>query len=163
MKTVYTGGKTVPLGPRKVPCGKCAFCLTNNRSQWMFRIHHEMRNQMVPGWFLTLTYDEKHVKRVSYVDPDTGKYVRKLSLRFRDVQLFIKKIRKAKYYVKYVCVGEYGSQTKRPHYHMLIWTDCPDHELEAKWGLGRLDFGSLTMQSAMYTLKYIIQPKQRAS
>lgn len=135
-----------------VPCGKCAFCLTNKRSSWMFRIHHEMRSQDNKGYFLTLTYDERHVKRVAD---------RRLSLRFRDVQLFIKKLRKRKYYVKYICVGEYGGQTHRPHYHMLLWTDCPTLELEQLWKMGQIHFGTLTMRSAMYTLKYIIQPKQR--
>lgn len=118
----------------------------------MFRIHHEMRTQMHPGYFLTLTYSDKYVKRV----PDQG-----LSLRFRDVQLFLKQIRKWKYYAKYICVGEYGSTTKRPHYHLLLWTDTPPVVLERLWFRGTVQFGTLTMASAMYTLKYIIQPKQR--
>lgn len=134
----------------QVPCGKCAFCLVNKRSQWMFRIHHEMRTQMHRGYFITLTYDEKHVPRA---------YDGRLSLRFRDVQLYLKKIRKQNYYAKYICVGEYGGQTLRPHYHLLIWTDCPDKNLEKIWAKGRIHFGTLTMASAMYTLKYIIQPK----
>lgn len=134
-----------------VPCGKCAFCLTNRRSSWMFRIHHEMRTQEYKGHFLTLTYDEKHVKRVG----------KRLSLRFRDVQLFLKKVRKSGYYAKYVCVGEYGPQTKRPHYHMLLWTDCSTVDLDKLWQYGSIHFGRLSMASAMYTLKYIIQPKQK--
>lgn len=141
-----------------VPCNKCAFCLMNKRSQWMFRIFYEMKTQDNPGWFLTLTYDEKYVKRTPYG----------LSLRFRDVQLFLKKLRKAKYYAKYICVGEYGSKTARPHYHMLLWTNCPCMSLENYWKasngemFGRIHYGRLTMAAAMYTLKYIIQPKQKA-
>lgn len=118
----------------------------------MFRVYHEMRKQEYPGWFLTLTYDEKHVKRL----PDG-----RLSLRFRDVQLFLKTVRKRKFYAKYICVGEYGGVTKRPHYHMLLWTDCPPENLEKLWFRGHVHFGRITMQSAMYTLKYIIQPKER--
>lgn len=135
-----------------VPCGKCAFCLMNNRAQWMFRIHWEMHHQQNPGWFITLTYDERHVKRTP-----GGR----LSLRFRDIQLFLKRVRKKKYYCKYICVGEYGGTTKRPHYHMLLWTDCPIQKLESFWQMGSIHFGRITMQSAMYTLKYIIQPKQK--
>lgn len=147
MITVHHGGNA-----HLVPCGKCAFCLTNKRSQWMFRLAHEMRLQEHPGYFLTLTYDEKHVKRVH----DCG-----LSLRFRDVQLFLKRLRKEKYYAKYVCVGEYGFETQRPHYHMLLWTSAPPGRIEALWRQGQIHFGQLTMASAMYTLKYIIQPKQK--
>lgn len=128
----------------------------------MFRVHHEMRLQERPGHFITLTYGEKFVKRVVYRDPASGATVNRLSLRFRDVQLFLKRVRKAKFYVKYICVGEYGGQTLRPHYHMLLWTDCPFVKLESFWRLGRIHFGRITMQSAMYCLKYIIQPKQRA-
>lgn len=143
----------------RVPCGRCAFCLSNKRSSWMFRIYYEMRSQLYPGHFLTLTYDEKHVRRVG---------AGRLSLRFRDVQLYIKRFRKAKYYVKYVCVGEYGSETQRPHYHMLLWTDAPVQFIQDNWKsskddsrLGVVHFGRLTMASAMYTMKYIIQPKVR--
>lgn len=163
MKKIWSGGKVTmtkvsgatvlsPLAWRTVPCGKCAFCLMNRRSSWMFRIHHEMRNQMYPGWFLTLTYNEKFVPRT-----EDGR----LSLRFRDVQLYLKRIRKAKYYAKYICVGEYGGETHRPHYHMLLWTDAPALWLEKNWFYGHIQFGTLTMASAMYTLKYIIQPKQQ--
>lgn len=169
MITVYHPGKWKKVldgkqgymtqgGYHTVPCGKCAFCLTNKRSSWMFRIVHEMRNQQVPGYFLTLTYDEKHVKRVG----PQGQ----LSLRFYDVQLYLKRIRKAKYYAKYICVGEYGGQTQRPHYHMLLWTDAPVAFLEQNWKssvdnspMGAIHFGRLSVASAMYTLKYIIQPK----
>lgn len=170
MITVYhaprwKGGKRGYMtegGYHKVPCGKCAFCLTNKRSAWMFRIVHEMRHQQVPGYFLTLTYDEKHVQRVG----PQGQ----LSLRFYDVQLYFKRLRQAKYYAKYICVGEYGSDTQRPHYHMLLWTDAPVNFLESNWKsskddsrMGSIHFGKLTVASAMYTLKYIIQPKVRTS
>lgn len=141
-----------------VPCGKCAFCLTNRRSGWMFRIYQEMRTQEHRGYFMTLTYDEKHVKRVGPLGQP--------SLRFRDVQLYLKRIRKAKYYAKYICVGEYGAQTQRPHYHMLLWTDAPTEFLEKNWKsskdnsvMGHIMFGKLEIASAMYCMKYIIQPK----
>lgn len=90
-----------------------------------------------------------------------------MTLRFRHVQLFIKKLRKAKFYVKYICVGEYGSKGRRPHYHLLLWTSCPVEGLQKYWSnkknmvRGEIHVGRISMQSAMYTLKYIIQPKQK--
>lgn len=160
-RKAYKPNKTFLLtapAVQRVPCGKCAFCLQSRRAQWMFRIHHEMRTQRHPGWFLTLTYDEKHVPR----SKETGR----LSLRFYDVQLYLKRLRKAGYYAKYISVGEYGSDTHRPHYHMLLWTDAPTSFLQDNWKastdgslMGNVHFGVLTMASAMYTLKYIIQPK----
>lgn len=143
----------------RVPCCKCGFCLQAKRSSWMFRIHHEMKNQNLPGYFVTMTYNEKCVKRT-----EAG-----LSLRFRDVQLYFKRLRRDKYQCKYICVGEYGAATHRPHYHLLLWTDCPAEKLNSYWysqkdhkqSLGDFHMGNLNMRSAMYTLKYIIQPKQR--
>lgn len=146
----------------KVPCGKCPYCLVNKRSQWMFRLYHEMQGQKHPGWVVTFTYDERHVKRVG-----DGR----LSLRFRDLQLFFKKMRKDKWYCKYVAVGEYGGETHRPHYHVLLWTDCPVDKLENYWTwiykdghsekLGHLYIDRMSMAAAMYSMKYIIQPKQK--
>lgn len=151
--TVKHNGKA-----HKVPCGKCAFCLTNKRSQWMFRLYHEMRNQTMPGYFITLTYAEHMVPRL-----DDGR----LTLRFRHCQLYLKKLRKHKWKAKYILVGEYGGETQRPHYHAILWTDCPPEKLESFWSnsrgkvRGRIHIGSLSMASCMYTLKYIIQPKVR--
>jgi len=117
----------------------------------MFRMYYEMRDQTYPGYFITMTYDEKHVPRI--------RGTREHSLRFRDVQLFLKQVRRAKFYVKYVVVGEYGPQTARPHYHAILWTNGPLDRLEKIWCRGRFHVGRLEMASVMYTLKYIIQPK----
>lgn len=145
MIEVFNNGKHI------VPCGRCAFCLTNNRAQWIFRITQEMRSQEHNGYFCTFTYDEKHVKRT----PDG------LSLRFRDIQLFCKRLRKGKHYLKYIVVGEYGPLTNRPHYHGILWTSASMDQIQQEWKHGAVHFGQLEMASAMYTLKYIIQPRQK--
>lgn len=137
-------------GRHRVPCGKCAFCLKAKRDQWLFRLHHETRTQQMPAYFLTLTYDEKHVPRKKGVK----------TLYFRHLQLYFKKIRKEGYNIKYVAVGEYGSQTLRPHYHAILWTTASCEVLSEKWHHGSVHFGNLTAASIAYTLKYIVQPKQ---
>lgn len=134
----------------KVPCGKCAFCLQNRRHDWMFRVYHEIKAQEHPGFFLTLTYHPKYVKRTEHG----------LSLRFRDLQLLFKRLRKARYSLKYIAVGEYGAKTFRPHYHLLVWTNAPIHEIQRQWWCGLIHCGTVNLASAMYTLKYIIQRKQ---
>lgn len=128
-----------------VPCGRCVFCLLNRRLDWSFRIQQEMKCQEHRGWFLTLTYDDKHV-------PGRGV----LSLRFRDVQRYLKRLRKRKLYCKYVAVGEYGGRTERPHYHMLLWTDAPVEVLSKEWYHGHVHFGQLSVKSAMYTMAYVL-------
>lgn len=136
-------------GRHTVPCSKCAFCLRTKRNEWLFRLHHESRNQTLPAFFLTLTYDEKHVPR----------YKTQKTLWFRHLQLYFKRIRKQGFKIKYVAVGEYGTKTQRPHYHVILWTDASHNLLAQKWHYGNVHFGTLTSASIAYTLKYIIQPK----
>jgi len=132
-----------------VPCGKCAFCLRTKRNEWLFRLHHESRVQTLPAHFLTLTYDEKHCPRFKGAR----------TLWFRHLQLYFKRLRKAKAKIKYVAVGEYGTKTQRPHYHVILWTDANHDLLSRQWHHGAVHFGTLTPASIAYTLKYIIQPK----
>lgn len=58
--------------------------------------------------FVTLTYDDEHL-------PKDG------SVSIRDMQLFIKRLRKQGYKFRYYLVGEYGDQTYRPHYHLALF------------------------------------------
>jgi len=101
------------------------------------------------------------------------------SLIKRDVQLFVKRLRKdqdarglAK--IRYYLVGEYGDQTKRPHYHAAIfgedftddrteWRTSGDNRLyrssrlEKIWGMGHCEIGALTFESAAYVARYIMK------
>lgn len=104
----------------------------------------------MPAFFLTLTYDEKHVPR--------RKGIR--TLYFRHVQLFFKKLRKSGASLKYVAVGEYGKKTGRPHYHVILWTTASSQLISQKWHHGHVHFGTLNAASILYSLKYIIQPKE---
>lgn len=143
--TVKHGGES-----HRVPCSRCAMCLQTKRQSWLFRLTHESRNQMMPAFFLTLTYNEKHVPRLKG----------KRTLYFRHVQLFFKRLRKSGALLKYVAVGEYGTLTGRPHYHVILWTTASTELISQKWHYGNVHFGTLTNASILYTLKYIIQPKQ---
>lgn len=60
--------------------------------------------------FITLTYDTGHIP---------GNW----ALQPRDLQLFIKSLREAikPSKVRYYAVGEYGSEHKRPHYHISLF------------------------------------------
>lgn len=149
-----------PVLPRilEVPCGQCAFCMVNRRQSWVFRLSQEMRNQELPSYFLTFTYDERHVPRRND----------KLSLRFKDIQLYLKRLRKEGYRAKYVCVGEYGSETERPHYHLILWTDAPVNYIQSNWRashgdkmpFGHVHFGDVNSASVMYCMKYLINPRR---
>lgn len=101
--------------------------------------------------FITLTYDTDHVPIT-----DNGF----MSVSKRDVQLFLKRLRKITTApIKYYCAAEYGGQTNRPHYHIILFNAAYD-AVEKTWGLGEVHTGIVTGASIGYTLKYISKPKR---
>lgn len=96
---------------RIVPCGQCMCCRINRTSSWNVRLLIESLS-----WddvsFVTLTYDDAHL-------PEDK------SLHKRDLQLFLKRLRKNLNgrKIKYYACGEYGSKehTFRPHYHLIVY------------------------------------------
>lgn len=141
-------GENIP-----VPCGKCPVCVKRRISGWSFRLRQEDKVSTSSA-FITLTYDTK------YVPITRNGY---MCLNRRDVQLFIKRLRKnqAPDYspnsIKYYAVGEYGGKSARPHYHLIMFNtdiEC----IDKAWGLGSVHYGTLTPQSVGYCLKYMSKP-----
>ena len=93
-----------------LPCGKCSGCLIAKRKEYAVRCAMEAKEYQVSS-FVTLTYDDEH---------NPG-YLRK-----RDLSYFVKKIRNKGYKVRYFGCGEYGGQTARPHYHIILFGFMPD-------------------------------------
>ena len=137
-----------------VPCGKCAACLQNRRGEWTNRLKIELEDA-TSAFFITLTYNEEHVT-----------YCNVASLVKSDLQKFIKRLRKSiePYKIRYYAVGEYGTITNRPHYHIILfnlpvdkidnvrkaWTDKQGEEI------GHIDVGAVTGASIHYVTKYHI-------
>lgn len=96
-----------------VPCGKCLNCRIQYREQWGMRLTHEM-SYNEDGIFLTLTYDQKNV-------PINDAF--QLTLKKEHAQKFFKRLRKnlKGKKIKYFLCGEYGDETKRPHYHAIVF------------------------------------------
>lgn len=139
-----------------VPCGKCAACLSKRKSDWMTRLFFEYHDHS-RGAFVTLTYDDEHLPTV--VNKSTGDCIPTLCKR--DFQLFMKRIRfhlgKG---LRFFAVGEYGSQTLRPHYHMLLFgypKGCNLGDVISRyWGQGFVKVGSVTGASINYCTKYVL-------
>lgn len=106
----------------EIPCGKCIGCRLEYSRQWANRCMLEMEYHK-SAYFVTLTYNDEHVPRVYYPDPDTGEAMKALSLRKRDLQLFMKRLRKSfpQCHIRFFAAGEYGSGTFRPHYHLILF------------------------------------------
>lgn len=134
------------------PCGKCYNCLMRRVSGWSFRLMREGQRAMT-AHFVTLTYNTDYV-------PITSKGF--MSLRMSDVQSFFKRLRKAHrvpHPIRYYVAGEYGGQTLRPHYHVILFNSNPE-AIEKAWGLGDIHVGHVSEASIGYTLKYICKEPQ---
>ena len=128
-----------------VPCGKCANCLSNRRNDWSIRLKIEMESA-TSALFITLTYDDEHIEYNLNYEPSVVK---------KTMQDYLKRIRKYSKF-RYYLVGEYGTQTKRPHYHLLIFSYDLNFidKLESSWKFGFIKIGTITIKSINYVTKY---------
>lgn len=123
--------------------------------------------------FITLTYNDENL--------------RSPSLEHRDFQLFIKRLRKSLGSknraqhggfapippISYYMAGEYGTQTRRPHFHACIFGWEPkdklywrttgsksrlytSEQLDKLWGKGFASIGDVNFESAAYIARYIM-------
>lgn len=154
--------RTVP-----VPCGKCPDCLKRRLASWSFRLEVEALNWEVQH-FVTLTYNTEYVP----ISDNTF-----MTLNPSHLTNYFKRLRKRVGQLKYYACGEYGTQNKRPHYHLIIfgnsnmhhsdvinaWTDPdsqypnPDKGSSKKWlnkPYGDVYFGKVEAASIRYTVQY---------
>ena len=109
-------------GAVQIPCGKCIGCRLEYSRQWANRCLLELEYHD-SAYFVTLTYNDDAVPRSLYSDPDTGEAHESMTLRKRDFQLFMKRLRRAfpTDKIRFFAAGEYGGQTFRPHYHAILF------------------------------------------
>lgn len=129
-----------------VPCGKCLICLSNKRREWIVRLYFEHKYSS-GSHFVTLTYHPKYL-------PYDGK------LSKRELQLFMKRLRKLNTKLRYYAVGEYGSKGGRPHYHLLLFGDLNPNTVRKAWTKGIVHIGKVSFASIAYCTKYIVQAKK---
>lgn len=89
-----------------IPCGHCLECRMSYRREWSVRCSVEALGYGDFNCFVTLTYDDKHC-------PD--------KLIKRDLKAFIKALANRGHSCRFFGCGEYGSITKRPHYHLILF------------------------------------------
>lgn len=143
-----------------LPCGQCIGCRLERSRQWAVRCMHESQMHELSS-FVTLTYDDEHL-------PVHG------SLRYRDFQLFMKRLRKRVGPVRFYMCGEYGEKRWRPHFHALLfgcffedrerWRESASgfplyrsKVLESLWDLGTCEVGDVSFDSAAYVARYCMK------
>jgi len=131
------------IDPVEIPCGHCLGCRLDQANQWASRIVAEATEfPQDQRWFLTLTYDDSHLKYAPLIDVDrmkeTGEVVEigeAPTVCKKDLQDFWKRLRetltvyeydgKRKVAVdrpnlRYYCSLEYGPKSHRPHAHAIV-------------------------------------------
>lgn len=144
-----------PYAYLTVPCGKCHYCRLRKLRGWIMRLKYEEKRHWY-AYFVTLTYANPPLSKKGLP-----------TLRKKCLQLFFKRLRKndPEINLKYYAVGEYGSNYRRPHYHLIIFGVAPS-AIEKAWsGIrpkcapsvlnGYVHIGDLTSASVAYTLKYV--------
>jgi len=136
----------------QLPCGKCAFCIQKTINAWVLRLSHEMEVS-TSAFFLTLTYDDEHLPE----DEELSK---------RDLQLFIKRLRKKNPGIRYFAIGEYGTERGRPHYHAVIFNLVDLDLVSSSWidvrtnqPLGFVKGDRATMGRLRYMVAYMALPQ----
>lgn len=150
-----------PVRSLQLSCGQCVGCRLERSRQWAVRCMHEAQMHD-RNCFITLTYREEELPEF-------------MSLRYRDFQLFMKKLRKvAGAGLRFFMCGEYGGLHARPHFHACLFGyDFPDKvvfkrgiggavlyrspSLEALWRVGFSTIGAVTFESAAYVARYVMK------
>lgn len=163
--------------PIEIPCRRCIGCRLRYSREWADRCMLELQYHE-QNWFVTFTYDDEHLPLSYIVDEETGEVVPHATLVKRDIQLFMKRLRKNYKYdndIRYFFAGEYGSQTYRPHYHAILFglklDDLKLYKqsedgynyynsefLDKCWRYqGHVVVGRVTWDTCAYTARYIMK------
>lgn len=145
------------LAGRQVACGQCMNCRINHKLKWLGRLVLEA--QYKPYAFVTLTYAEEHRPR----NHDVSR---------AELKAFIDKFRAKAPGTRFFGVGEYGEQSGREHYHVILfgiratpewkarveqaWSVQQPRTGEVLWQKGLVDVQDPRDTSALaYTLGYV--------
>lgn len=163
-------------GSVMIPCGKCYGCRMDYSRNWADRMMLEL-DHTKKGLFATLTYDDEHLPKL---EDDSGT-VYGATLDKSDLQLFMKVLRGRKKFedreIRFFASGEYGSTTRRPHYHIILFGISLDDfddlhlrqhnlnfdalydsaEFAGMWKKGFCLLGNVTWRSCAYVARYVVK------
>jgi len=192
----HADGKTICWSPKKyskefapfqLPCGKCIECRLQYGMEWALRSVKEA-SMHEDNCFITLTYSDENlgdnkldysdfqlfIKRLryhihtDYVGKDYWESLNEIEQKNyrKEHKDALEKIR-----ISVFCTGEYGKESKRKHWHALIFNWRPKDGIHFKtssrgdqiytssvldnlWGKGHTNFGDVTIESASYCARY---------
>lgn len=109
-----------------VPCGQCEDCQRIMKNEWFFRSYMEFLDYKKRGgyvYFVTLTYDNAHLPLLTLPDGTQVPCFNKFHIRnfIKYIRVWLKRNHMMSNGIKYLICSEYGKNTKRPHYHGLLF------------------------------------------
>lgn len=148
-----------------VPCGKCIECSDAKRNDLFVRASFEYKSMLKAGgiaYFVTLTYANNCLPtfnhRPCFNREDVTNFLRRLRARHFK---FCKQFNHSYHGIRYFVTSEYGHETHRPHYHMVIFCYHPINEylipylVRSTWHYGIVDVQSLESNIGIhYVSKY---------
>ncbi len=138
----------------QAPCGKCTYCRIQRAAQWTVRLMHEYSTSFA-ATFVTLTYEDEYLPMIE------NEGMLYPSLEPAHLTNFIKSLRQTtKNKIKYFASGEYGDETHRPHYHIILFnypvrSSAPRREIDDIWNYGSTHSGTVTYESCRYVAGYV--------
>jgi len=160
----------------EVSCRECDKCVATYKNTWVARCCAELAT-VEHALCFTLTYADV------FGEPPLGARV----FRYKDVQDWLKRVRRranlkwgVNIELRYVIVGERGSQNNRCHYHGVVFSSHPIHTLGEMtgatskgfaykrrldwdvWGHGFVEFQLADRDGIGYALKYILKSRMTA-
>lgn len=98
----------------QIACGKCKKCKISKMLKWKTRLYLEAKEQIENNgniYFLTLTYNEKNIKKIEKdINIEVQKMIKRLRKNFKDNK------------IKYFNVTELGTKNGRKHHHILLFS-----------------------------------------
>lgn len=154
--------------PVSVPCGRCMECRLAKKREWALRCQHEA-SLYDENCFLTLTYSDEYLPEYgSLRKSDLSGFLKRLRSREAD---YARKCGRSERKFKFFGCGEYGGDSGRPHYHLLLFgydfNDAVHFSergefkirtsklLEDTWSRGLCEIGEVSYDGCAYVAKYV--------
>lgn len=149
-----------------VNCGKCVYCQSLIKRDWIFRFETEARHSdQSTCRMLTFTYKDSDFQYRKVLSPKATARARKMNdqakqraknqLHFEDLSRTMNRVNKDSS-GKWFAVSEYGSTTHRPHFHMLSWHYDPEH-IQYEWekNFGHVHITPSSYRQYAYAVNYL--------
>lgn len=160
---VNIDGHTFITDPVSIPCGHCSGCRLMRAHDWSVRLLHESYDYFARTYFVTLTYDDSCLPFTKDGEPTLVK---------SDLSKFMKRLRRySGRQFRFFGAGEYGENTFRPHYHLILFGDLSldeqfdvnrfhSSDISKAWPFGLHEVSYANMSTMAYTAGYVLKKQK---